>query len=442
MRLTIIDINHDTENCEISVLEQGIGTKPTLIIEGAFIGINSEVTIGKHSVIGNNSAVTKGVCDYVVVVGSPARIIRRMKWFMKNFTTLFLECEKNVLNKDVGQIPYRLSKYYIGTIASMELDSDDVISDITPGLKVYNIRKIVNGTVSGIYFLLKNSKKIDILNMYHCRKRVYIFAKLYKLLNKCGLVYIKLDAGNTTLEKIERDKIYRRLFYKLTKISDVVSSESKTILKSLERYSSKKIDLIPNGVPYVCASMPVKKNVFFTAGRIGAPEKNNEIILEAFSKVSDKCDWELHFVGKIEEAFAIYIENFFDKHPKLRDRVVFYGEITDRKELYKIYADNKVFLLPSKFENFSLACVEALANGCYLILSDQVSPKLDFTDDWKYGMEVKVNDVDDLADKMLKVSQMNIDEKLISEIISYARENFLWENICDRLHDVLIEKEI
>ena len=99
-------------------------------------------------------------------------------------------------------------------------------------------------------------------------------------------------------------------------------------------------------------------------------------------------------------------------------------------------------MLPSKFENFSLACVEALANGCYLILSDQVSPKLDFTDDWKYGMEVKVNDVDDLADKMLKVTQMNIDEKLISEIISYARENFLWENICDRLHDVLIEKEI
>lgn len=360
---------------------------------------------------------------------------------MKKFTTLFLECGKNALNKDVGQIPYQLSKYYTSTIASMELDNVDDISDITPGLKVCNIRKITNGTVSGIYFLLKNSKKIDILNLYHCRTRVYIFARLYKLLNKRGLVYIKLDAGNTTLEKIKSDKKYRRLFYKLSKISDVVSSESKVILESLEKYSARKIDLIPNGIPYVCSGIPEKKNVFFTAGRIGAPEKNNEIMLEAFAKISDKCDWELHFVGKVEESFAQYAENFFDKYPELRDRVVFYGEITNREKLYEVYANNKVFMLPSKFENFSLACVEALSNGCYLILSDQVSPKLDFTDDWKYGVEVKVNDVDDLADKMLRVSQMNIDKKMTESIIEYTRENFLWENICDKLHNILLAKE-
>ena len=360
---------------------------------------------------------------------------------MKKFTTLFLECGKNALNKDVGQIPYQLGKYYKSTVASMELDNCDDINDMVPGLDVCHIQKLINGTISGIYFLLRNSKKIDILNMYHCRTRVYIFARLYKFLNKRGLVYIKLDAGNTTLEKLESDRRYSRLFYKLTKISDLISSESKTILKSLEEYSSKKIELIPNGVPYVCSNLPVKKNVFFTAGRIGAPEKNNEIMLEAFAKISDECNWELHFVGKVEEAFAQYAENFFDKHPELQNRVVFYGEIKNRENLYEIYANNKVFMLPSKFENFSLACVEALANGCYLILSDQVSPKLDFTDNWKYGVEVKVDDVDDLADKMLRVSQMNINKEMAESIIEYTRENFLWENICNNLHSILLAKE-
>lgn len=82
-RVTITDITHDTGNCDISVLEQGIVTAPVLIKEGAFIGVNSVimpgVTIGKHAVVGANSVVTKDVPDYVTVVGAPARIIRRMK---------------------------------------------------------------------------------------------------------------------------------------------------------------------------------------------------------------------------------------------------------------------------------------------------------------------------------------------------------------------------
>lgn len=80
-RVTITDINHDTDNCEIAVLEQGLSLKSVTIKEGAFIGINSVimpgVTIGKHAIVGANSVVTKDVPDYATVVGAPARIIRR-----------------------------------------------------------------------------------------------------------------------------------------------------------------------------------------------------------------------------------------------------------------------------------------------------------------------------------------------------------------------------
>ncbi len=39
--------------------------------------ITAGVTIGKHSVIGAGSVVTKNVPEYSVAVGNPARVIKR-----------------------------------------------------------------------------------------------------------------------------------------------------------------------------------------------------------------------------------------------------------------------------------------------------------------------------------------------------------------------------
>ncbi|SEA01017.1 transferase hexapeptide (six repeat-containing protein) [Pseudobutyrivibrio sp. ACV-2] len=51
--------------------------------EGSWIGthcaIIGDVHIGKHCVIGANSVVTKDIPDYCVAVGTPARIVKRLK---------------------------------------------------------------------------------------------------------------------------------------------------------------------------------------------------------------------------------------------------------------------------------------------------------------------------------------------------------------------------
>ena len=56
--------------------------KKTLIKKGAIIGSNATlmpVTIGENSVVGAGSVVTKDVPDNCVVVGNPAKIIKRLK---------------------------------------------------------------------------------------------------------------------------------------------------------------------------------------------------------------------------------------------------------------------------------------------------------------------------------------------------------------------------
>lgn len=56
---------------------------PTLVKKGASICAGTTVicgvTIGENSIVGGSSVVTKDVEDNIVVVGNPARILRRLK---------------------------------------------------------------------------------------------------------------------------------------------------------------------------------------------------------------------------------------------------------------------------------------------------------------------------------------------------------------------------
>lgn len=80
----ISDQDHRYDIVGVPISKQGVVIKQgngILIKEGAWIGTNSVIvgnlTIGKGSVIGANSVVTKDVPDYTVVAGVPAKIIKK-----------------------------------------------------------------------------------------------------------------------------------------------------------------------------------------------------------------------------------------------------------------------------------------------------------------------------------------------------------------------------
>jgi Acetyltransferase (isoleucine patch superfamily) len=81
----ITDCDHEYRDITIPIMHQGIVKKDNKVIikDNAWIGTNvviiGNVTIGKGSVIGANSVVTKNIPDYCVAVGSPCRIIKRYK---------------------------------------------------------------------------------------------------------------------------------------------------------------------------------------------------------------------------------------------------------------------------------------------------------------------------------------------------------------------------
>jgi acetyltransferase-like isoleucine patch superfamily enzyme len=81
-RVFIGDTYHDFRAPDIPVArQQMVDPKPVRIGQGAFLGVGAiilpGVTIGENGYVGAGAVVTEDVPDRCVVVGNPARVVRR-----------------------------------------------------------------------------------------------------------------------------------------------------------------------------------------------------------------------------------------------------------------------------------------------------------------------------------------------------------------------------
>ena len=81
---TIIGANHNFQRTDIAIKQQGVSNRGGIIIEDdVWIGANcvvlDGVTIGKGSVIGAGSIVTKSIPPYSIAVGNPCKVIKSRK---------------------------------------------------------------------------------------------------------------------------------------------------------------------------------------------------------------------------------------------------------------------------------------------------------------------------------------------------------------------------
>lgn len=79
--IVISGMNHSYKDINTPPTMQKVQTAKIIICENVWIGANSVitagVTIGKHSIVGAGSVVTKDIPAYCVVVGNPAKVIKR-----------------------------------------------------------------------------------------------------------------------------------------------------------------------------------------------------------------------------------------------------------------------------------------------------------------------------------------------------------------------------
>ena len=80
--ITITALNHNFEDSEKRIDEQGVSTSAVVIEDDIWIGANAVilpgVTIGHHSVVAAGAVVTKDVPPHSLVAGVPAKVIKQI----------------------------------------------------------------------------------------------------------------------------------------------------------------------------------------------------------------------------------------------------------------------------------------------------------------------------------------------------------------------------
>lgn len=80
--ITVTALNHNFEDSNKRIDEQGVSTSAVIIEDDIWIGANAVilpgVTIGHHSVVAAGAVVTKDVPPHSLVAGVPAKIIKKI----------------------------------------------------------------------------------------------------------------------------------------------------------------------------------------------------------------------------------------------------------------------------------------------------------------------------------------------------------------------------
>ncbi|GFP76747.1 glycosyltransferase family 4 protein [Clostridium fungisolvens] len=364
------------------------------------------------------------------------------------YCVLFPQAKNVHLIKDVGMIAYKLHKLYSveSYVACYNNDRYDYIDGDLKGLKLDFInKKHNNDIIDGSLYLRKNAKTIDVLQLFHVTARSVVYAMVYKHYNRNGKIFLKLDCTENLLNKIKSlSTAGRKFFNYFFKKVDIIGVEQKKLFNEMQLLLpnfKEKFKYIPNGIDYdLFKSRNIKfenkENNILHVGRLGAEEKNSEMLVEAFVKlneINNDLPWNLILVGESTEAFTQYVENCIRKHPSLRDKIKQTGPISNRKELIDIYAKSKIFCLTSHFESFGIVLIEAAALG-NIIVSTNVGIANELVA-YNGGSLIEDSNIEDLTNKLSYYISNGDIERLSSNNVNLIQENYDWDKVVMNLYN-------
>lgn len=245
---------------------------------------------------------------------------------------------------------------------------------------------------------------------------------------KVRKVLIGSERGNPYFQY--RTPVYKRLVSWLYPKSDGFVFQTEGARKYFGGKLQNKSVVIGNpvSIPEKFMQLPERRvKEIVSVGRF-TPEKNYPLLLKAFQKVADQANgFILKIYGKVDE--SLKLEDLC-KELGIEDKVIFMGQVDDILEQIR---NASVFVLSSISEGMPNALLEAMAIGLPVVATDCPSggPR-QLICDGENGLLVPNNDIDALADGILRIIRdRNLSRKLSENAVKIVDE-YSEEKICNQ----------
>lgn len=255
------------------------------------------------------------------------------------------------------------------------------------------------------------------------------------------------------IEKISgraRIKIVMPFFKRIFKVSTHVQSISNYLADFAVQMGYKgEISIVPNGVDFKKFSsfdevrvQEIKNGLnkspedfwLFTASRL--VEKNaNDIVIKAVAKLPENVKFVIAGIGPDKKE----LENLC-KELKVSDRMFFLGQIS-HDDLPNYLRASDAFIRPSRTEGFGNSFVEAMAAEIPVIATT-AGGIADFLFDNENGLEVRINNSDDIVEKTkILIGESELKTKIVENARKMVIEKYEWDNISKQMEMVLTKAQ-
>lgn len=214
------------------------------------------------------------------------------------------------------------------------------------------------------------------------------------------------------------------------KSADALIAVSPNFRDIINKRFNTKAKYIPNIVDTRLFSYSLSENDdifrFVSIGNL-IPSKRMDLIIEAFAKTfKDNPKVTLSIFGEGPE--RINLENIIIKH-NISHQVKLMG-LKARREIAEFLKRSDCFVLPSQFETFGVAYIEALASGLPVIATKCGGPECFINE--KNGLLIDIDNLEELSSAMLSMKDNinNYNRNLISRFIT---DQFAPKEVANRL---------
>ncbi|MCF8266184.1 MAG: glycosyltransferase family 4 protein, partial [Melioribacteraceae bacterium] len=234
--------------------------------------------------------------------------------------------------------------------------------------------------------------------------------------------------------KLKNKILESLLIHKADKLI-VMSDSVKQQLSDIYKIKLTKVLLHKLGVDEVFFSLPLKNKIskefqiIYTGGH-GRELKGFSFLIEVLNEL--RFPVQLSICGPVES-----VANFEDDCAKFGSHISYkYLGFLNAYQLAEAYNDQNLFILPSKYETFSIATLEAMAAGLTVIVSQSAGASR-FVVNGENGILFEFGDNKKLAAILKDLHQNAMELSPIRVKARYSMEEFRWKNVTSELLDSL-----